>query len=380
MSAAAASVRWTGRPSAWWIVLAWPVWLLVAFLMAYAAKKGFESAKMAEAAMWAGRACWIILSAGLVWRVVEWMSRRYEVTDEMIRVRAGVFVKVGADIPTWNIQHATLYRGLFEQLLGLGSIGIATAGSDGPVAYLVMVPKPNALLEIVQRAAEEAERPAARPTTKPMSRTPVVQARPMVIGLAGGIGAGKSAVAKVFAEGGALVIDSDKEAKDALDRPEVRGELIRWWGDRVLDATGRIDRKKVGEIVFSDPSQRERLERLVHPLVRATRNEMIARTDPRTTPAVIVDAPLLFEAGLDKECDAVVFVDTPRESRLKRVQATRGWDEAELTRREKAQLPLEAKRSRADVVIANDGTLDVLRSRSLDAYRQLLEGRLTSQR
>lgn len=107
---------------------------------------------------------------------------------------------------------------------------------------------------------------------------------------------------------------------------------------------------------------------------------MIARTDRRTTPAVIVDAPLLFEAGLDKECDAVVFVDTPRDSRLKRVQETRGWDEAELTRREKAQLPLEEKRKRADVVIANDGTLEVLRSRSLDAYRQLLDGRRTSQR
>lgn len=371
MSAASAQVRWIGRPSAWWIVLAWPVWLLVAFLMAYAAKKGFENVKMAEAAAWAGRACWIILGVGLVWRVVEWMSRRYEVTDEMIRVRAGVFVKYGADIPTWNIQHATLYRGLFEQLLGLGSIGIATAGSDGPVAYLVMVPKPNKVLEMVQRAAEEAERPATRPTT----RTPMAQSRPMVIGLAGGIGAGKSAVAKVFAAHGAMVIDSDKEAKDALDRPEVRGELIRWWGDRVLDATGRIDRKKVGEIVFSDPAQRERLERLVHPLVRATRNEMIARTDARTTPAVIVDAPLLFEAGLDKECDAVVFVDAPREQRLRRVQETRGWDEAELERREKAQLPLEEKRSRADVVVANDGSLEVLRSRSQDAYQQLLARR-----
>jgi len=347
------------------------VWLLVAFLVAYAAKKGFESAKLAEAAMWAGRACWIVLGVGLLWRVVEWMSRRYEVTDEMIRVRAGVFVKVGADIPTWNIQHATLYRGLFEQLLGLGSIGIATAGSDGPVAYLVMVPKPNSVLEIVQRAAEEAERPATRAT----SRAAAVQSRPMVIGLAGGIGAGKSAVAKVFAEGGALVIDSDKEAKEALDRPEVRGELIRWWGDRVLDATGRIDRKKVGEIVFSDPAQRERLERLVHPLVRATRNEMIARTDPRNTPAVIVDAPLLFEAGLDKECDAVVFVDASRESRLKRVRETRGWAEGELDRREKAQLPLEEKRRRADVVVVNDGTPEVLRSRSLDVYRQLLDGR-----
>jgi len=376
VSAPAAQVRWVGRPSAWWIVLAWPVWLLVAFLMAYAAKKGFESAKMAEAAMWAGRACWIVLGAGLLWRVVEWMSRRYEVTDEMIRVRAGVFVKVGADIPTWNIQHATLHRGLFEQLLGLGSIGIATAGNDGPVAYLVMVPKPSAVLDVVQRAAEEAERPAARAT----SRAPVVQSRPIVIGLAGGIGAGKSAVAKVFAEGGALVIDSDREARDALDRPEVRGELIRWWGDGVLDATGRIDRKKVGEIVFSDPAQRERLERLVHPLVRATRKEMIARTDPRTTPAVIVDAPLLFEAGLDKECDAVVFVDAPRESRLNRVRETRGWDEGELNRREKVQLPLEEKRRRADVVITNDGTPAVLRSRSLDVYKQLLDRRRTAQR
>ena len=136
----------------------------------------------------------------------------------------------------------------------------------------------------------------------------------------------------------------------------------------------------MGEIVFSDAAQRERLERLVHPLVRATRTEMISRTDPRTTPAVIVDAPLLFEAGLDKECDAVVFVDAPKENRLKRVRETRGWDEEELNRREKAQLPLEEKRRRADVVITNDGTPEVLRSRSLDVYKQLLDRRRTAQR
>lgn len=140
----------------------------------------------------------------------------------------------------------------------------------------------------------------------------------------------------------------------------------------MLAADGRIDRKKVGSIIFADQSQRERLERLVHPLVRANRTEMIARTDPRTTPAVVVDAPLLYEVGLDKECDTVVFVDAPREQRLARAKETRGWDEAELAKREKAQIPVEVKRGKADHLIVNDASLEELRSRAGAVFSKIL--------
>ncbi len=177
---------------------------------------------------------------------------------------------------------------------------------------------------------------------------------PVVIGVAGGIGSGKSAVARSFARLGCVVIDSDKEARALLLRDDVKAELVSWWGSGILDAHGEVDRSAVAKIVFSDPDQRKRLEGLTHPLLRTNRERVKAAASAASAPAVVLDAPLLFEAGLGEECDAVVFVDAPRETRLKRVQEHRGWDEAELTRREKSQLPLEEKRSRSDYVVRND--------------------------
>ena len=174
-----------------------------------------------------------------------------------------------------------------------------------------------------------------------------------MIGLAGGIGAGKSTVARTFADLGCHVIDSDARAKAALDRPEVRDQLVEWWGSGILTPEGRIDRAKVAGVVFGDIQQRHRLESLVHPIVRQERARMIGEARESGAKAAIVDAPLLFEAGVDAECDSVIFVDTPREQRLARVSAGRGWDEAELTRREASQLPVEEKRRRCRFVVDN---------------------------
>lgn len=176
-----------------------------------------------------------------------------------------------------------------------------------------------------------------------------------VIGLAGGIGAGKSAVARVTAELGCAVSDSDALAREALEREDVRTQLVSWWGEGVIGTDGKVDRGAVARIVFGDDEQRLRLEGLVHPLVRVSRGEAIARARDAGARAFVIDAPLLFEAGLDAECDVVVFVDAPRELRLARVREHRGWDEAELDRREAAQLAVEEKRRRADVVVLNDG-------------------------
>lgn len=180
---------------------------------------------------------------------------------------------------------------------------------------------------------------------------------PLVIGIAGGIGAGKSAVARAFGRLGCAVIDSDAEAKAALDRPEVRETLARWWGPGVLtrDAEGRerVDRSAVGRIVFSDPAARARLESLIHPMIRRTRDDARREAAAAGAKAIIYDAPLLFEAGIDKVCDAVVWVECPREDRLRRLRASRGWDEAELSRREAAQWPIEKKRALSNHEIWN---------------------------
>ncbi len=183
-----------------------------------------------------------------------------------------------------------------------------------------------------------------------------------VVGLSGGIGSGKSAVAGILAELGAAVINSDELNRQELEEQEVRDALASWWGPGVLGPDGRIDRSAVARIVFADEAQRHRLEGLMHPRIEKRRAALTARyeLDPRIR-MIVIDAPLLYEAGLDRQCDAVIFVDAPRELRLARVRETRGWSDAELERREKNQQPLEMKRARANYTCTNNSDLDDLR-------------------
>jgi dephospho-CoA kinase len=207
--------------------------------------------------------------------------------------------------------------------------------------------------------ATPAQAGAARPGSLP------------ILGLTGGIGAGKSTVAKVFAQEGCLVADSDHIARQAFNDPEIRRQLLSWWGDRVRSCHGchaepdsqppPVDRKAVADIVFASPAERARLEGLVHPWIARRRAEAFAAAPPGTR-ALVIDAPLLLEVGLDAECDRIVFVDTPSEARAERVRASRGWSPEELARREDLQWPLDRKRSSADHVIRNDGDPASLRA------------------
>lgn len=178
-----------------------------------------------------------------------------------------------------------------------------------------------------------------------------------IIGLAGGIGSGKSTVARHLAKMGGWVIDADAAAREALNRSDVRQRLVDWWGSELLDECGRIDRRRVADRVFADPEQRSRLEGLIHPIVAAARERQIAeaKADPNTR-FIVLDVPLLFEVGLNERCDVVVFVEAPADRRVERVSQERGWTADELTRREKNQMSLDSKRQRADNVIVNDAS------------------------
>jgi dephospho-CoA kinase len=175
-----------------------------------------------------------------------------------------------------------------------------------------------------------------------------------IIGIVGGIGSGKSHVARIFGSMGCHVIDSDQQARLAFERDEVKQALRSWWGDRVLDETGKVSRSAVAKIVFADPQQRARLEALIHPIVARLRDEEMNRLagDPAIK-AFVWDTPLLIEAGLHRQCDAVVFVDAPDDARRRRVMASRGWSEEEWARREKSQLPLDKKRQMANDMVRN---------------------------
>ncbi len=175
-----------------------------------------------------------------------------------------------------------------------------------------------------------------------------------VIGLIGGIGAGKSFVARLFAAEGCGVIDADALARLALQDEAVKAQLREWWGPTVIDAQGRVDRAAVSRRVFEDMKELARIESVVHPFVHDQRRLRRAQfeADPAVR-AIVDDTPLLLEKSLEQTCDVLVFVDAPRELREQRVREARGWDAAELGRRERSQWPLDKKRRRADYVVEN---------------------------
>jgi len=333
----------------------------------------------------------LIVFLRLVWQTLEWRSRLYILTNKRVIRVAGVLRQHVADAPLRNVQHLTVYRSLRERAFGLGTVGINTSGTAFTEMFWLMQSNPQQVMAEIRRAADLiGARPAptvpeswhgegaagdvvagaAASAASRMSLDVTDPDRPLVIGLVGGIGAGKSAVANEFETLGAVVIDSDKEARAALLGPEVRDELVGWWGPEILNSAGSVDRKKIADIVFQDDGARARLEGLIHPMLKRMRLEIVKKARGLPSRLVVVDAPLLFEAGVDEECDFVVFVDAPYEQRLERVQV-RGWDAAELERREKAQLPLEEKRRRADDCLVNDGRRDELAVRVGDLLRRI---------
>ena len=199
----------------------------------------------------------------------------------------------------------------------------------------------------------------------------MTQAPPPIIGLAGGIGSGKSTVAGILRDLGCVVCDSDGLARQALRDPQIKTCIIGQWGEDLLDDDGEIGRAALARIVFADPAQRKTLERLTHPWIEERRRKQFANAPPGT-PALVIDAPLLFEAGLDAQCDAVLFVEALPDVRLQRVVQNRGWDAGELAKRELSQLPLDVKRQRADHVITNDGDMQELAAQVGRVLRQII--------
>jgi len=200
-----------------------------------------------------------------------------------------------------------------------------------------------------------------------------------IIGIAGGIGSGKTFVASLFGELGGLVISSDEQVHLAYQRDDVRARLRQWWGDAIFAADGSLDRRAIARLIFSDPAQKQRLERYIHPIVNAQRTQIMAlAAKNHGVRAYIWDIPLLFEVGLNRDCDAVVFVDTPLADRQRRVHASRGWAPEELARRENFQMPLDKKRFTSHYIVNNGGTADVVREQARDVFSRILAGSHTT--
>lgn len=297
---------------------------------------------------------WLAVGSAVAWTIsawLSWRSRIYRHSPCELSAQFGVIARARVEITSDRIQHAVLTQSWLERFLGLGTIGVSTAGADGPAMLWRMIEQPWAALERVRAEMTRRSGPVPSPP------------KFCIIGLAGTIGAGKSTVASILEHFGYAIADSDAQAKAELDAPDVREQLIQWWGPGVLDAEGRISRRAVAEIVFRDPSQRTRLENLIHPRLAALREGLKARAQAEGKFGLVIDAPLLFEAGLHHQCDAVLVVDAPRSVRLERVKASRGWSDEELARREAAQWPADRKRAHASAVIENNGDLAGLKSK-----------------
>lgn len=193
-----------------------------------------------------------------------------------------------------------------------------------------------------------------------------------MVGLTGGIGAGKSAVAQRLAELGAVVIDADRLAREVV-APGTDGlaEIVATFGPSVLDVEGGLDRAALGRLVFADEPARRRLEAIIHPRVRRRTAELVAAAPPD---AVIVnDIPLLVESGLAAGFDLVVVVEADPEVRVERLVRYRGMSEREARARIAAQATDEQRRAVADVVIRNDGSLVDLVGKVDEVWRERLE-------
>jgi len=185
-----------------------------------------------------------------------------------------------------------------------------------------------------------------------------------VIGLTGGIGAGKSLVAEVLGGLGARVIDADKVGHEAY-APGTEGfrAVVEAFGTEVVGGDGQIDRARLGEKVFGNAAELQKLTAIVHPLIRQMVDDRItaARQDPEVR-VVVLEAAILLDSGWDAVTDEVWVVVADRSAIRQRLAAARGLSESEVDARAAKQMSDEKRRSRADVLVQNFGTPDELRS------------------
>ncbi|MEN9790897.1 MAG: hypothetical protein RLZZ63_555 [Gemmatimonadota bacterium] len=184
------------------------------------------------------------------------------------------------------------------------------------------------------------------------------------IGLTGNIAAGKSAVAERLRAHGLTVIDADALAREVVaPGSPALDSIVARWGPRVLRADGTLDRAALRSIVFADPTERAALEAITHPAIERLRSARVAEAAARGETLVILDIPLLFEAGLTKSVDRILLVDAPVAVRRERLVRDRGLSTTEADAMIAAQGPAETKRGQADWIIENDGTLARLAER-----------------
>ena len=193
-----------------------------------------------------------------------------------------------------------------------------------------------------------------------------------VIGLTGGIGSGKSTVSKFLAHLGAVVIDADKVGHEVF-KPGTKAwqEVVDAFGQGIISADGTIDRRKLGEIVFSNPGARAKLNQVMHPLIYKQVKSQMEEYGRKGAAIIIVEAPLLLEVGWKSLVDEVWVTSASEATVIKRLKEQKGLSEAQSLARIRAQLTDEERIRQADVVIDTNCALDELKERVEALWRKL---------
>jgi len=193
-----------------------------------------------------------------------------------------------------------------------------------------------------------------------------------VIGLTGGIGSGKSTVSRFLVELGAVIIDADKVGHETFQPgTKVRSEVVAVFGEQIVAANGAIDRETLGQIVFGNPEARARLNQIMHPPIHRMVKAQIDKYRRQGAGVVVLEAPLLLEAGWTSLVDEVWVTTATEATVLKRLKSRAGLSEPESRARIRSQLPSEERIKQADVVIDTDCDFDELKARVKELWQSL---------
>jgi dephospho-CoA kinase len=197
-----------------------------------------------------------------------------------------------------------------------------------------------------------------------------------IVGIVGGVGAGKSSIVRRVTSLKLHFVDADRIGHEQLLEPEIQNQLVAIFGTRILNSDGNISRPQLAAEVFGDSEEQKKrrsgLNAIVHPAIRAEMRRQI-QTAPHDADAIVLDAALLLEAGWAAECSAIVFIDTLLEQRQLRVAQTRGWSAEEHQRREASQMSLVEKRRHCQFIVDNTGSPEAAALQMEQILRGIIE-------
>lgn len=196
-----------------------------------------------------------------------------------------------------------------------------------------------------------------------------------IIGLAGGVGSGKSTITLLLKELGATTVDLDKVGHEVLKHVDVKNQLVKHFGDKILSTDGDINRRTLGDIVYNDKEALATLNSIVHPVIDAEINEKVREYQQQGVEVLVLEAAVMLESGRQFQVDEIWVTTASEETVLERLKDSRAFSEETVRARIKSQMSNEERAKLADVVIDNEGTLDELRQK-VNLEWEKLRGRI----